>query len=435
LDGNSTDDYYVVDKTGTPVYPPANTSGGAMGAEVLPSYYGFNPSTATFPFGVPSTFCTGFNWIITGIFSTTASGEYKLKKAGSTLDSGNYYYLVNEAGVIQQRTAGTNLVVYWNGSTTFPFTSYAAPEYSPSSVYTDINYTIIGVFIDIAVGTYYLKQPIIGTYGNANYFNIIDTNFNVVQDPYTSNTSPVIVLYTGSLSNTNFESFPAVSTTNNGIRYTITGFYQYYATGIYYIKQTSSTSDIYNLVTSNGTTVNDPGTNNTSIVTIQWNGTGEFNLSKYSYSGYKQILYLIVGVYAESASGTYTIKQTIVDNAPSNIYNLIDSGGNIVLDGSSNPILISWTGASLPRALTSTTVSSIRYLVTDIFSIVKSTYQIQLVTGGIYNLVTLDGDTVLDPGTNNTSIVTINWNGTDEFPLTSISASGYTYIKYYIKGF
>ena len=422
LDGNSADNYYIVDKTGAFAYSPAGGNQPELGY-----------NNGTFPYGIASS-STGFSWIITGIFSTTASGEYKLKRANSYLDAGNYYYLVNAAGVIEQRTAGNNLVVYWNGTTAFPFTSYAALEITPSSVYTDINYTIIGLFIDIAVGSYYLKQPIIGTYGNANYYNIVDQSFNVIQDPYTGNTDPVIILYSGSLSNTNFTSFPAISTTNNGIRYTITGFYQYYATGTYYIQQVSNTSIIYNLVTSDGTTVNDPGTNNTSIVTIEWDGTGDFNLSRYAYSGYKQILYLIVGVYSVSAYGLYTVKQTIVNNAPSTIHNLIDVNGDIVLDGSSNPVLINWTGGVVPRSVNSTTNTTIKYVVTGIFSIVQSTYKIQLVTGGIYNLVTLNGDTVLDPGTNSTSIVTIGWNGTDPFPLITIASSSYSYIKYYISG-
>ena len=146
-------------------------------------------------------------------------------------------------------------------------------------------------------------------------------------------------------------------------------------------------------------------------------------------------MYNIVGLYISSLDTTYKLKQTVVNNAPSTLHNLIDSSGNVVLDDTETPLLVEWTGGAFPTAKPATILPNTRYLITGIFSIVQSTFRIYTLMDGVYRLMTLDYKAVPDPGTNETSNVTINWNGTDAFPLTRPSASGYSYIRYYITDF
>ena len=381
-----------------------------------------------------SEYSAAFTWIITGLFVATAAGEYKLRRAENALNASGYYYLTNEVGnkITRGTTIGNFLLVSWSSSVTFPFTATTTRSaLNTSTTYGDTSYTVIGFFQDVKEGSYLFKQPIIGTYTNSNYFNLIDYNLNVIQDPLTGNTTPVVVQYTGTLSTTFEDGIASIPINEPSSVYTVTGFYQRYAQGTFFIKVTS-TSGVYDLVTTTGTTFNDPGTNNTTLVKISWNGVEPFPIIRYSTSGYKELLYNVTGFYITNVNGLYKIKQAVINNAPSSTtYNLVNSSGNTVLDEIGLPILIVWNGGNFPAHLAPTIDEFTRYQITGIFSIVQSTFRITL-KNGVYTLITFDGDTVPDPGTNGTTNVTINWNGTDAFPLTRISASGYSYIKYYI---
>jgi hypothetical protein len=233
-------------------------------------------------------------------------------------------------------------------------------------------------------------------------------------------------------------AFPTTLTTigTSNIAFAFVGYYQVTAPGNYYLAQLSNTSNVYNLVTSLGATVNDPGTNNTQIVKIQWNGTDSFPFLRSANSGYQQILYNVVGLYAGSSVTSYLIKQSVVNNAPSTVYTLIDKSGNTLIGSNGSPVTVSWSGGTFPALLPAIGNSSNNYVVTGYYSVLRSTFKILALANpnGSYPLVNLNGDIVLDEGTNGTSRVDVRAPISATYPTVLLSESGYTAINYYVVG-
>lgn len=460
LTGTTLQAYYYVNDAGVPLYP-ANTSTAEaylseesdpdrFDNENYPDLYFNASSESVYPFLSDSEIVYPWTWIVVGLFVGTASGEYKLRKAESAFNASGYYYLTDEVGnkITRGTAVGNFLLVSWNGTTTFPFNATTTRSaLNTSTTYSDLTYTIIGLYEEVNIGSYYLLYPLVGTYSNSNYFNLTTpTTLEAIMDPLTNNTSAIVVEHTGTLTsrilstgqiNYDYVFTPfAVSPINNpAAYYTITGFSQILNYGETYIKQVSSTSNIYDLVRSNGTPINDRGTNNTTVVKIVWNGDA-FPFVKSSNSGYKGVLYKVLGIYIPLSTQSYKLKQLIIDSAISTNCNIIDSSGEIVLDSETNlPIVVNNTASYFPKILQAIVNPTVRYQISGFYRIVKGNYRI--LVQDVYNfIVDEENKYVYDPATDGKTLVSVYWNRspTTVFPIKLGSNSGYEYIEYNITG-
>lgn len=426
--------YYIVNDIGE---FPTQTPGGTDEYPSLPlsepievENYDVNPQQ--FPF-----YAGGGRFIITALYTTLAPGEYKLKRLPlNTYGTNTQYYfkIVNNLGVAVV-VSNAEIVCYWNGTDDFPFTRFGRNPFTLEE-YQTIQYTIVGVYDETSVNRYILKQPLIGTYSNdTTYYNILNfQNNQLVYDPITNNSQLVVINWTDPITTNPFTQAIKRSTTDNGILYNIIANYTVLLSNSYKLKQESVNSDIYTLVTTSGNTVNDPGTNNQTIVKIQWDGIVGFPFIATSNSGYRVILYSITGLYDATDAGSYLLKQAVVNNAPSTMHKVVDTDGNEIKHENAD-VLIDYNNESFPTFLSPTYSASSKYRVTGIYTVVQGNYRIQTTgTLNTYTLVRTDGSAVLDEGTGNTTSVIITWNGVQSFPFEKFSNSGYTYIKYKIIG-
>ena len=433
LDGNSSATYYAVNNNGDFEYTPINE----VDPVEVPTALSLNLTTA-FPFDYPIPNMTGYKFIVVGLFTPFQVGDAKLLPASITASTG-YYYLVNDQGVVYTGgPQGENLVAYWNGTDSFPFNRFGSPESDPGNDYENTVYNVTGLYTVLVAGEYILKQPLLGTYANdSTFYNLLDSDGDLVYNPNAPQNSPQLEVISWSGTPTNpFTVFTTQSTSNNGIVYKIAGIYSETAAGTYKIKQVSATSSEYNLVTDNGNTVLDPGTNNTQIVKIDWNGTDAFPLRRNANSNYRVIFYRITGLYTQTAAGEYRIKQTVVNNLPSTTYRIINSSDQEV-SVDNTPVTITWDGTgTFPKVFNSAIDVSTYYFVSGIYTIIQGDYTIRATTtSGTYDLINADDTLVDDEGTGNTTKVQINATAPITFPIQRFSNSGYNHIRYNITGF
>lgn len=429
LNGDSSPAYYAVNDVGDFEYSPTNPFDPIEVTTALTL-----DLTTAFPFDFPVPGATGYKFIVVAIFTAIQAGEAKLRPLSTTSTNG-YYLLVNDSGsAFTGGPQGSNLVAYWNGTDAFPFVRLGSSEDDPGNDFENVEYNVIGLFTEIVAGDYILKQPLLGTYtNNSTYYNLLDSEGELVYDAY-SNNALVVIIWTGTPT-VPFTPFTTQSTFNTGAVYKISEIYSVTAAGKYRLKQVSSTSNVYDLVDANGNTVPDPGTSNSQIVKITWNGTDSFPMRRHADSNYRVIFYNIIGLFTQTAAGEYRIQQTVINDLPSTTYKLINSSNaEVLLNGS--PILITWNGnTTFPRVFNTSSDLSTFYFVTGVYSIISGDFKIlSTSTSGTYNLVTEDGVNVKDEGTNNTTDVLVNVTLPVTFPIQRLSNSGYSYIRYNITG-
>jgi hypothetical protein len=388
-------------------------------------------------------------YVVSGIYTTLASGQYKIQKLpanyyGSEVDASKYYTLVDNDGniVLDPNYSASNnvgLVIFSNTAPTFPFTSYAKPAASIGTTYTNVEYNIVGYFVKND-GIYRLKQPILGTYEDSTWYLLVNSSGTEVLDEGTVTVGDkVSVTWNGT------DSFPITRYSNSGyqgIEYSIVGVYTVDAAGTYKIRAgylgEFESSTTYNLVSNSGVLVNDPGTGNTSTVTVTYTGTGPFPIKRSSNSGYSVIEYNITGFYTEDVSGSFRLKQKVVDNQPSSTYIITTTDGEEIEDPTLNDgtkATTTWNPetSTLPKKFASQQSPWLIYNAISVYSISKGPYLITPTSNqNEYTVIYYDKTAVLDEGLGNQSSVLITWTGSEPFPFYKKSNSNYSYINYYI---
>lgn len=419
--------YTICDINGNNIFDPDNP--------------GTNPIVYNWAQGIPfpayyiSPTTTQFMWRILGIFATN-QGDYKITKNYTLGIPSNYYILTDVYGNVQYYDSLANppipWVVSWNGETAFPFTARRAPANDYLNLDMNSTYNIIGLHQGISTTLYKLSQPLIGTFpGNSNYFYVVDSvTGTILQD---QSSEDVVIEW-----NVQTDTFPSTKASvydQFGTKYTVTSYYVTNNTGNFRLSPLPG-NGLYNLLDLNGDPVPNPGTGNETNVQILWDKTGTFPFKK-NASNYINILYNIVGLITTTNATDYYAIQRVVNNEPvTNSYRIVDYDEN-PLEFNSTPVDItipSTTVFPYIRAFNSNDPFTL-YRVVSRYVIIKTPYRIKdTQTPNIYTLVDINGNAVDDPGTNNTSLVSITWNGITPFPFNARSNSGYESVLYKIVG-
>ncbi len=415
--------YYAVDENGGAVYDPDNTQ---------ESYVFFSYVGGPFPVLYISTTTPNFAWLFQSILPTINPGDYRIiQDTTGAYDPNDYYILVEPDGTVvpDPNNSSFPLLIQWDGVASFPFQSVA--RYGSNTNNTTITqYNIIGLYRTIDEGKYRIRQPLLGTFEDATLYKLVTSNGSEVSDPYAGGT--ITIKWEGG------DTFPGVKYAFSGylnVGYTIIGFYTYEATGNYTLG-TLVSSGVYELFDSNGDTVDDPGTGDTEIVKVEWNGTTPFPIKRFANSGYNVIIYNITGTYKDIVPGNYYYKQKVVNRTPSATdYIIVDSNGDAVLNNS-NPITKVLTGSEIyPYVVDGGYDAFSAYNILGKFTTIKTPYKIKsTATTGEYILVNFDGVEIDDEGQDNEDKVYIEVTGTPTYPFTSIAMSGYLPFRYNIIG-
>lgn len=363
-------------------------------------------------------------YTIKGYYTTTESGSFKIKQdLGSQLPE-NYYFLTNLSGTNindPYTSSGAGLAIYWDGTIEFPFLRLARRLIDVNFIYHRKQYLITGLSAPLV--QYRIKEPLPGTYpvGSNLYFVV---NADTGANPNPANPDQFqIVIWAG-------QSFPVnLYSTAAARNYKIIGLYSTIIPNLFLDLPAVSTNT-YKVLDSNGDPVIDVSTNQDALVT--WNGTDAFPFTVYSTTGYTAVKYTVVGIYDQPVPGNFRLKQTIVNDAPSNTYLIVDSSGTPQLDSAGDDFNVTFTSTTFPATVSPIGYSRIEYNVIGFYTQTIGNYKIAPVTGNVYQLYDANNQLVNDPGTNNTSVVTISWDGTGTFPIVRPSLSGYKTILYTI---
>lgn len=418
--GNST--YTICDINGTNIYDPDN-------AGTTPIVYPYS-SGMLFPILYISPTTTQYMWRILGIIATN-QGDFKITKNREYGIPSNYFLLTDVYGAVQRDGNGVAYVISWDGQTAFPFTAYRALATDYENPDLNTSYTIIGIHYGTAASVYKIKQPIVGTFsGHPNYFYVVDNEGVVIKD---ADDDDVVIEW-----NKNTDTFPSTKYSVNeqyGPGYTITTYYVTDDTGNYNLTSAPG-NGIYTIADLDGNVILNPGTNNTTIVQVSWDGTGTFPF-KLAANNYSVILYNIVGIQYKTNPTDYYAIQRVEDDLPVvGSYRIVDYDEN-PLEFDSTPVDITISSTQIfpyIRTLNSDDPFTV-YRIVSKYIITKTPYRIKETnTTNVYTLVDLNGNHITDPGTNDTTDVLITWNGVKPFPFNSRSNSGYEAFIYTIIG-
>jgi hypothetical protein len=440
------DEYGVCDKDGT--FYESSEYDPSFDNQNRPS---FTVTLDTFPYTIFSSF-TGITYIAKGIYTEVATGDYKITDAPSGIFPSGYYLLVDVDGDPVFNTAVTPqefIGIAWNGSTSFPFSGTGIRQSGTEQVIsTSVSYTIIGQILKI-IPNCRIKQPKIGTYTDSTIYLIsnadgVELNDSILEELANTSDIKARVFWTTS------DEFPKVKPGigGSGLQYSILAFYKELDPVFYKAKQSKlgeySSQNVYTLVKSDNTDKMDPGTNNTTLVTITLPSEltdQEFPVIKTPTSLYKVVDYQISTLFYVNVVGEYRLKQIIVNNLPDPyVYFIVDSNGDLVDDPGTNnttKVQVRWTGGAFPVKLTSTKWRVNLYTIVGKYSETTGDYIIQSTpttsVDHIYILQDLRGNLIDDPGTNNTSQVSVYWKGDlSTFPLYLNSQSGFFGITYIV---
>ena len=178
---------------------------------------------------------------------------------------------------------------------------------------------------------------------------------------------------------------------------------------------------------------------------IYWNGITTFPFSAYRRPGNNHTSqdlntsYNIIGVFQGVAATPYYIKQPVEGTYTDDTYfEVVSSNGTIIQDVFSSDVVVSWD-------VDNDTFPSAKYSINEDYGPAYTiagyyttddtgNYKLKPTPGsGTYEIVDLEGNTVDDPGTGNTSTVKVTWNGTTAFPFKRASTV-YRVVLYNIVG-
>ncbi len=407
----------------------------------------------TFPYTIYSP-TTGITYIARALYTELATGDYKISDPPTGIFPPGYYLLVDVDGEPVFNTAITPeeyIGIQWNGTSAFPFSGTGIRQAGVSQVIsTSVSYNIVGQTVNL-IPNCRIKQPKIGTYTDDTIYLVSDANGVELDNPILvqlGNTSDVKVRVFW----TEDDEFPKAkppTSGGGGIQYSIVQEYKELDPVLYRAKQSKlgeyDSQNVYTLVKPDNTNKMDPGTNNTTLVTVTLSNDQAFPVIKSPSSEYKVIDYQISNRFFVFVQGEYRLKQKIVNNLPDPlIYFIVDSNGNEVNDPGTNnttKVQVRWTGGGFPVNLTSINWFVNVYRIVGRYSQISGDYaMLATPTTPIDNLFivntlenTLLDTEVNDPGTNNTTKVKVRWTGTPSvFPLYLTSESGYFGVTYRI---
>lgn len=439
--------YTVCDSNGNFYEPNENTDPISPTLEIS-----FVQGTDTFPYNYYST-TTGITYIARSIYTVVSEGDYKITDPPSGIFPPGYYLLVDVDGEPVFNTAVTPeeyIGIEWNGTAEFPLSRTGIRQAGISQVIsTNVTYNIIGQTVNL-IPNCRIKQPKIGTYTDDTIYLVSDANGVELDNPILvqlANTSDVKVRVFW----TETDEFPtakAPTTGGGSVQYVIAEQYKELDPVFYRAKQSKlgqyASQNVYTLVKPDGTDKMDPGTNNTTLVTITLPSNivdQVFPIIKSPTSAYKTIDYQISSLFFVNVAGQYRLKQKIVNNLPDpNVYFIVDSNGNLVDDPGTNnttKVEVIWSGTIFPVNLTSTNWRVNLYTIIGRYSEISGDYVMKATptssVDNLYLLHDLVGNQIDDPGTNNSSKVYVYWDGTpSEFPLYLNSSSGFFGITYIV---
>ena len=442
------DTYTVCDENGDFYEPTEYNASAEPPIQPTITVY-FDPETETFPYTVYSS-TTGITYIAKGLYTETTIGDYKITDPPSGLFPSGYYLLVDLDGnaVLNTNVTPSEYIgIAWNGSTAFPFSGTGIRQAGVSQVIsTNVSYNIVGQTLSV-IPNCKIKMPIIGTYNDSTIYLVVDENGNELNDPF--------LVYAGNVADvkvrvfwTESDQFPKIkppTSGTTGIQYSIVGEYKELDPVFYRAKQSKlgeySSQTIYTLVNPNNTDKTDPGTNDTTLVTVTLPTDQQFPVIKTPTSAYKVYDYQIINRYYNFVSGEFRIKQKIVNNLPDPLlYYIVDSDDNEVNDPGTNnttKVEVRWAGNGFPMNVSSVNWFVNVYKIVGKYSQISGDYIMKATptTGSdnLYLVCNLSDVAVDDPGTNNTTKVFVYWNGNPSvFPLYLTSTTGYFGITYRI---
>jgi hypothetical protein len=422
-----TSQYTISDINGTAIFDPDNPD------QTTPILFAWAPGIP-FPAYYISPTTEQFMWRALGIYATS-QGDYKITKLYGYGYPSNYFGLTDVYGNIQYSDSQTfppiPWVVDWNGVTAFPFTAQRAPGNNYTNPDINNTFNIIGLHQGLATSIYKIKQPNIGTFpSNPTYYYVVDSNGTVVQD---QSAQDVVIEW-----DSETDTFPTTKYSVNesyGPGYVVSAYFETNNEGNFRLSPLPG-NGLYNLIDLEGNPVPNPGDNNESNVQIAWDKTGTFPFKKRA-SNYSVVLYNIVGIVTSVAATDYYAIQRVENNLPvTNSYTIVDYD-ETPLEFNSTPV----TTTILPTKVFPYTQAFntddpfTLYKVLSKYIIVKSPYKIKdTTTDGVYKLVDLEGTVIKDPGTNETTDITVSWDGVKPFPFNTLSDSNYEAFIYRVIG-
>lgn len=418
--------YTICNVSGNNIFDPDNPD------QTTPIQYNWAVGIP-FPALYVSPTTTQYIWRILGIY-VASQGDYKITKNYEFGIPSDYYILTDIFGNVQYYDALSNpqipYVVQWNGTSAFPLTKQRAPANDYTNVDINTSYNIIGVFQGVVQTPYKIRQPIIGTFENSNYFYVVDENGDTIQDQLSED---VVVEW-----DSTEDTFPSSKYSVNetlGPSYIISSYYTTDDTGNYRLLSTPGDGE-YTLVDLDGDPVPNPGTNGESDVIIAWNKTGTFPFRKQALN-YSVILYNIIGLVTSIDTVDYYALQRVANDLPvENSYTIVDYD-EAPLEFDSTPVVTTILPTKrFPYTQAFNTDDPFTlYRVLSKYIITKSPYKIKPTeTDGEYTLVDLDGIHITDPGTNDTTDIIVEWDGTKSFPFNTRSDSNYEAFIYTVTG-
>jgi len=292
---------------------------------------------------------TGIIYNIIGLYTEYAEGDYKIMDPPVGILPSGYYLLTDVDGTPIQSTnesyLGDYIGIPWDGSATFPFSAvgiYALGS-SSNNVSTNTTYSIIGTNI-LVVPNCRIAMAKIGEYETPNVYMVVDADGNQIDDQFlvsAQNVADVTARVIWDPANDTFPSTKSHVSASSTAKYSIVAYYTFMDPTVYQAKHGKlneyGTPTTYTLVDVFGTPKYDPGTNNTTLVEVELPDTQTFPVIKFPSTAYNVIQYQIGSRYIQFQPGSYTIKQQITDDAPDpRLYTLIDSNGNEVDDPGTN---------------------------------------------------------------------------------------------------
>lgn len=242
----------------------------------------WDSGTDTFPSQkYPTSGYTTIGYTIIGYYSYVTSGNYKIKQittGSNILELVNFNGIaVNDPGYINN----TVKILYDHTTDTFPIQRIS------NSGYKTIQYNIVGIYTENAIGTYYLKQKVVNNLPSETLYTLV--NFDGTD--YLLEGTVVTVEWN------NTGGFPRLfnSTINTTILYVIAGV-SILVKGDYKLIPTTNQNE-YSVVDFEGIAINDFGTNNTTKVLVSFSQTLSFPILKTSTSNYISFKYSIIGLF------------------------------------------------------------------------------------------------------------------------------------------